>query len=248
MKLLNKTALVALLGLLFVGVAPSAQAQISVGVNIGIPSWGPQVGPNMQYYYIPELDAYYDLYNQSYLFFDGYNWVSSYSLPPSYQGFDPYQFHPIPLAYVGPQPWLYVQRYPQRFAPYRRYYQQPRVVVVQPYRGGYGTYGRGYNGYGGNYNPGYRQQAQVYNNPGRGYDRDNGRGRDDRRGNYRPTPSQGQLPGRGNNGGGNRSGGYQDRSNSEGRQDGGNGGRQESNNSGRQNGNGGNFGSRGRVR
>ena len=206
MKLLPKTALAALLGLLMLGSAPAARAQVRVGVQLGAPGWGPQVGPNMQYYYIPELNAYYDLYNQAYLFFDGYNWISSYALPPTYAGLDPYQFHPVPLAYVGPQPWLYVQQYPQCVAPYRRYYRQPRVVVVQPYqgrRGGYGYgygYGRGYsNGYGGH--NGYYQQGyynQGYQQPGRGYDRDERR-RDERREDnrrndaYQPVP--GQIPG-----------------------------------------------------
>ena len=231
MKLLLKTALVALLGLLVLGNAPTVQAQVRVGVQLGTPGWGPQVGPNMQYYYIPELNAYYDLYNQAYLFFDGYNWVSSYALPPAYAGIDPYQFHPVPLAYVGPQPWLYVQQYPQYVAPYRRYYRQPRVVVVQPYRGqrgGYGYgYGRGYNDY---YNPGYRPQARGYDN--RGYGRDDrddrrgyGRQEDNRRNNvYQPTP--GQNPG-------------QSRAGNDGRQ-----GRSQGDDTNR----GGSYGGRGRVR
>ena len=206
MKLLAKTALAALLGLLVLGNAPTAQAQVRVGVQLGAPGWGPQVGPNMQYYYLPELDAYYDLYNQTYLFFDGYNWVSSYALPPAYAGIDPYQFHPVPLAYVGPQPWLYVQRYPQYVAPYRRYYRQPRVVVVQPYRGqrgGYGYgYGRGYNDY---YNPGYRSQARGYGRNdrdySRGYDRDERQEGNRRNDAYQPAPGQNPAQSRENNDG-----------------------------------------------
>ena len=213
MKLLLKTALAALFGLLVLGSAPAAQAQVRVGVQLGAPVWGPPVGPNMQYYYIPELDAYYDLYNQSYLFFDGYNWVSSYALPPAYAGLNPYQFHPVPLAYVGPQPWLFVRQYPQYVAPYRRYYRQPRVVVVQPYRGGRGGYGygygRGYNdGYSGRnryYDQGYYNQE--YRQPGRGYYRDERREDTRRNDAYQPAPGQNPAPGRGSNGG--RQGNFQ---------------------------------------
>ena len=212
MKLLTKTALAALIGLLVLSNAPAARAQVRVGVQLGAPGWGPQVGPNMQYYYLPELNAYYDLYNRAYLFFDGYNWVSSYALPPAYAGLDPYQFHPVPLPYVGPQPWLYVQQYPQYVAPYRRYYRQPRVVVVQPYRGGGYGYGRGYsNGYGGH--NGYYQQGyynQEYRQPAHGYDRDDRRDerrrderREDNRRNdaYQPAPGRKPAPSRDGNDG-----------------------------------------------
>ena len=220
MKLFPEIALVALLGLLVLGSAPAAQAQMRVGVQLGAPAWGPPVGRHMQYYYIPELDAYYDLYNRAYLFFDGYSWVSSYALPPAYAGLDPYQFHPVPLAYVGPQPWGFVRQYPQYVAPYRRYYRQPRVVVVQPYRGGRGGYGYGYEygrGYSSRYggHNGYDGQGyynQEYRQPGRGYDRDERRrdeGWEDSRRNdaYQPAPGQNPAPGRGSNEG--RQGNFQ---------------------------------------
>jgi hypothetical protein len=136
----------------------AAQAQVSVGVTIGQPAWGPPVAQGTQYYYIPEIDGYYDIYNGVYIVFDGYQWVQM----PYLDGYDPYYFHPYPVSYVGAQPWLYISTYRNRYPQYVTGYR----------RGGYGNAGRtyshdygagrvygydhgGYSGrgnYGGNYN------------------------------------------------------------------------------------------------
>lgn len=106
MKNLLKSGLVLALGLLL----HSGTAQAQVRVNVNIPVWGPPVPTNVQYYYIPEIDGYYDLYTQSYLFFDpAYGaWISSPVLPRAYASYDPRFFHPVVIQYVGRQPWGYL--------------------------------------------------------------------------------------------------------------------------------------------
>ena len=81
----------------------AAQAQVSVGVNIGPPAWGPPVPQGTQYYYIPEIDGYYDIYNGIYIVFDGYQWVQQ----PYLDGYDPRNFHPQYIDYRGDSPWLW---------------------------------------------------------------------------------------------------------------------------------------------
>ncbi|WP_460502631.1 hypothetical protein, partial [Hymenobacter agri] len=177
MKPLAKFIGAALVGTLALLAAPDAQAQVGVNINIGPPAWGPQVPYGTQYYYIPDIDGYYDLYSQQYIVFqDGY-WVP---LPQLY-GYDPYQFHPVVIAYRGREPWLQSSYYHQRYAyqPYRPYG-----------RGGYanGYYNNGYysNGYGrGGYSNGYYGGGRGYNDHDRdGWGRNNGYGggrdRDDR--------------------------------------------------------------------
>ncbi|WP_426489980.1 hypothetical protein [Hymenobacter sp. 102] len=190
MKTLLKTGFVLALGLLL----HSSKAQAQVQVNINTPYWGPAVPPNVQYYYLPELDGYYDIYNQSYLFFDpGYGaWISSPVLPRMYAGYDPRFFHPVAIQYVGRQPWGYLRDH-------RRYCDQWGVrpgryygsnwpghgYAVAP-RGGYGPgyYGSrpyGQSGYGQN---GYRDRDgyRDYRNDRDGrYDRDNRNGRNEDR-------------------------------------------------------------------
>ncbi|WP_191906442.1 hypothetical protein [Hymenobacter baengnokdamensis] len=126
----------------------AAQAQVSLGVNIGLPAWGPPVPQGTQYYYIPEIDGYYDIYNGVYIVFQDGQWIQT----PYLDGYDPYYFHPVPISYAGPQPWLYINTYRSRYPQY--------VTVFR--RGGYGGGGQYY---GHDYGAG-----RVY-----GYDRNRGR-------------------------------------------------------------------------
>lgn len=107
MKTLLKSGIALALGLLLY--SGRAQAQMQVWVNA--PYWGPAVAPHVQYYYIPEIDGYYDLYAQAYLFYDpGFGaWVSSPVLPRAYAAYDPRFFHPVVIEYVGRQPWGYLR-------------------------------------------------------------------------------------------------------------------------------------------
>jgi hypothetical protein len=233
MKFLLKPALpLLLLALLF---GSPTQAQVQVNVNVGAPAWGPPVGPGVQYYYIPEIDGYYDLYTRSYVYFDPYYnaWVSAPALPAYYASYDPRYFHPVVVQYVGRQPWGLI-------------YDHRGYCNARGWRPGYYRSAPGPRWQqGGGYANGYRNQPGRYdNNPYARRDNDRGGyyqgGRDDhndRRGGYdgrrdnpgngpgRPDFNQGQGQGQPGRGPGN--GGF-----------GGNNG----------NGNGGHGGSRGRVR
>ncbi|MBH8559548.1 hypothetical protein [Hymenobacter negativus] len=192
MKPLAKFVGAALVGVFALLVTPAAQAQVGVNINIGTPAWGPQVPYGTQYYYIPEIDGYYDLYNQQYIVYqDGY-WVP---LPELY-GYDPYQFHPVIVDYRGPQPWLQIGYYRQHYAyqPYRNYGPGRGY-----YNGGYGygpSYGRSRYDNRGGYSYGDRDRDNRGGYPnGRNYgDHD----RDDH-GGYRGNDNHGQYPGGGYN-------------------------------------------------
>lgn len=184
MKLMLKSGLLLLLGLLLQ--SGGAQAQVRVNVNIGAPApvWGPAVGPGVQYYYIPEIDGYYDLYTQNYVYLDSYGyWASTPYLPSYYASYDPRFFHPVVVNYVGRQPWGYIYDH--------RAYCSQRGWQPGYYRA---NQGYGYNrGYGQNYGyrapqPNYRPAPGSYSNSpynNRGYARSNDYDRNNR-GNYRP--------------------------------------------------------------
>lgn len=219
MKLLLKSAFLLALGLLVYTEPAQAQVQIQVGINQ--PYWGPPVAQGVQYYYIPEIDGYYDLYSQSYLFFDPVYgaWVSSPVLPRAYAAYDPRFFHPVVIQYVGRQPWGYLRDH-------RAYCNNWGVQPGRYY--GANWPGRGYNSYnvprGGYYNG----NNGYYNRPnyqGGGYARgdyrnDNrggyyGGNRNDNRGGYdnRGNQSQGNYGSHDNRGNDNRAndnrGGYE---------------------------------------
>ena len=200
MKTLLKSGLTLALGLLLYG--SGAQAQVQVSINA--PYWGPAVPANVQYYYIPEIDGYYDLYSQSYLFYDpGYGaWVSSPVLPRLYAGYDPRFFHPVAIQYLGRQPWGYLHDH-------RRYCDQWGVRPGRYY--GSNWPGRGYAvAPRGNYVPAYNNNRPAYGNSGygnAGYARHNDR--DDRGGYY----GRQEQENRGDRGGRQDRGSYDQRGN-----------------------------------
>ena len=130
MNFLPKTLCVALISVFALALAPAAHAQVNVNVNVGRPAWGPAVPQGTQFYYIPEIDGYYDLYAQQYIVYRNGQWVPVAVV----DGYDPYQFHPVVLDYRGRQPWVYVGTHRARY-PRRVVVVQPRPVIVRPRRG-----------------------------------------------------------------------------------------------------------------
>jgi len=103
----------------------TAKAQVSLSVHIGTPPvWAPPVyAHTIRYYYIPEIDSYYDAQRGGYYYYDGPNWVFSASLPGFYAGYNIGTLHHVPVRYYGDRPYTY-------FAPRRAYYVQQYHPVV----------------------------------------------------------------------------------------------------------------------
>ena len=103
----------------------AAHAQISLQVNIGTqPAWGPTGYDHVDYYYIPDVDAYYDVNAQQYVYMDGGAWVTRPYLPPRYANFDLYNAHKVVLN--ERTPWMHETQYRTRYAAYRgRHDQHP---------------------------------------------------------------------------------------------------------------------------
>ncbi len=100
--------------------APAAHAQVSINAQFGHPAWGPAAPAGAQYYYVPEIDGYYDLAARNYIVQRNGRWVPVADV----QGYNPASFHPVVVNYRGRQPWA---QYNDHHA---RYYRRP--VVVQP--------------------------------------------------------------------------------------------------------------------
>ena len=67
------------------------QAQISLSLNIGLqPVWGPVGYDRVNYYYLPDIETYYNVPNRQYTYLVNGRWVTTYSLPPSYRDYDLY--------------------------------------------------------------------------------------------------------------------------------------------------------------
>ena len=124
-----KTVKIAIAGL-FLLVANATQAQVSVNVNIGTPpAWGPSGYAETEYYYLPDIESYYDVRASQFIYFGGGRWVRTSRLPRHYRNYDLYGGYKVVLNdYHGRTPYTYFDRH--RVTYYKGYHGAPK----RPYR------------------------------------------------------------------------------------------------------------------
>lgn len=112
------------------GITDSAIAQnIQISASINIPGWAPYYENQNQvrYYYFPDIEAYYDLRNQEFVYMYNGVWVFSRSLPPAYAWFNLNNSFVVALDYRVFEPWrhfnYYVSHYP-RYYYHSKYYNR----------------------------------------------------------------------------------------------------------------------------
>jgi hypothetical protein len=97
------------------------------------PPWAPAYYPGVRYYYIPDIETYYDLSNQDFVYLDNGQWLFSYELPSIYSGFDLYNAYMIALDQDVFQPWMhhqfYVSNYPRFY--YRSVYKDAAYANIR---------------------------------------------------------------------------------------------------------------------
>ncbi|SNR29885.1 hypothetical protein [Flavobacterium sp. ov086] len=101
-----KTIKYFLIGILFLSFSYT-QAQVSVNVNIGTPpAWGPVGYTDVRYYYLPDLQTYYDVSTSNYVYLNNGRWVRTRSLPSVYRNYDLYNEYKVVLTdYRGDRPY-----------------------------------------------------------------------------------------------------------------------------------------------
>jgi hypothetical protein len=108
----------------------SLQAQVRQYTN---PGWAPAYYSGVRYYYIPDIETFYDLVNQDFVYLDDGQWQFSDGLPPMYSGFDLYNAYVVALDLNVFQPWmhfhLYVSNYPRYY--YRNLYNKTEIANIR---------------------------------------------------------------------------------------------------------------------
>jgi hypothetical protein len=112
----------------------TSTAQAQVNINVAPPTWGPAMAPNTQYYYIPEIDGYYDVPARQYVLLRDGRWARVVNA-----GYDPHTFHPVVVDYVGAQPWVRIEEYrtkyhgnPHGMPPGQAKKMRTQTVIVNP--------------------------------------------------------------------------------------------------------------------
>ena len=139
-----KTLKLVALGL-FLFVSNLTQAQVSVSVTIGSqPSWGPAGYSNVEYYYLPDIEVYYDIRTSQFIFFSGGKWIRSRNLPAQYRYYNLYKGYKVVLRdYHGSRPYSYFKKHKQKY--YRGYKAGPQRTIGRGQEMRYENDNRGYN-------------------------------------------------------------------------------------------------------
>lgn len=107
-----------------------AGAQISLNINIGSqPAWGPVGYDHVDYYYLPDIDAYYDINAHQYVYYDNNGWVHGAILPPRFGSFDVYRSYKVVVN--ERTPWVRNDVYKRKYAAYRGRHDQ---VIIRDSR------------------------------------------------------------------------------------------------------------------
>lgn len=86
----------------------SLKSQVSLGVNIGVPS--------PRYYYLQDIESYYDNQTSMYIYLSGGRWIHSRSLPASYGNYDLNNSHRVVIRdYNGRRPYNYIREHRVNF-------------------------------------------------------------------------------------------------------------------------------------
>ena len=181
-----KTIKSLIIGLLFLS-AGSVQSQVSVNVNIGTPQpvvvaqpkvvvvsppeWGPVGYNNMEYYYLPDIQIYYDVRQSQYIYFGGGKWVRSRNLPSHCRNYNLYNGYKVVLTdYHGHAPYTHFNTHKTKY--YKGYKGKPQ----KNRRDYYAHHNNGNNGNGnnGNGNNGHNND-HLDKHEGKGKGKDKGK-------------------------------------------------------------------------
>lgn len=153
MKTLKLIALV-----IFLFASTANHAQVSVNVNIGTPPlWGPVGYSQVQYYYIPDVQAYYDIQATQFIYFGNGAWIRSSHLPSQYRNYDLYSGYKVVLNdYHGTTPYNNFKSHKVKY--YKGY--------NKGYQENYRTYNKNKEGHGNHDNGKHENNGNGHGNNG----------------------------------------------------------------------------------
>jgi hypothetical protein len=106
-----------------IGFVQVGKAQVNVSINIGSqPLWGPVGHAYARYYYMPEIDVYYDVVHRRYTYYQGNRWVTKSKLPARYKKINLYRTYKVVLN--DRNPWQHHQKHRVTYSRYANNYSQ----------------------------------------------------------------------------------------------------------------------------
>lgn len=113
--------------LFFITAIAFSQVTIVVGSP---PAWGPAGYSNVQYYYLPDVESYYDVHNSRFIYYERGTWVRRATLPKRYRTYDLYNGYKVVMAdYRGNAPYVHFKEYKVK---YKKGYKGPHQKSIGP--------------------------------------------------------------------------------------------------------------------
>lgn len=111
--------------------ANAMKSQVSVNVNIGSPpQWGPVGYTEERYYYLPDVEAYYDINTSMFIYYEENIWVHRTYLPAMYRNYDLYSGYKVVLVdYRGDSPYTHFNDHKVKYA--KGYHGKPQKNIGQ---------------------------------------------------------------------------------------------------------------------
>ncbi|WP_300566092.1 hypothetical protein [Flavobacterium sp.] len=187
-----------LIGAFILFFAIQSNAQVSISLNIGSrPEWCGHYEDDVEYFYLPEIEAYYDVNAAVFIYLGPGGWIRTSYLPEYCHNYDLNRGYKVVLDYRGRTPYTYFNHHRQvyyrdNYRNYRQEYYHPReprrsnyVAMTSPRPRVYAQQGprvythQGNQGNNGGYNNGHGNgngnSHGNGNGHGNGHDRGNGR-------------------------------------------------------------------------
>ena len=107
----------------------TTHAQVSVNLNIGTaPSWGPVGHVETEYYYLPDIEVYYDIRASQFIYFGRGKWIRSRNLPNHYRNYNLYNGYKVVLNdYHGSRPYNHFKSHKIKY--YKGYKGKPQRTI-----------------------------------------------------------------------------------------------------------------------
>src|SRR5215510_3350451 len=104
-----------------------AVAQVSVNINIGAqPVWGPVGYDYVQYYYMPDIEAYYYVPSGQFIYMNNGRWMFATALPYRYRTYNIYTGYKVVIN--EPRPYLHFTTHRVIYAKYKGNYGRQGII------------------------------------------------------------------------------------------------------------------------
>lgn len=108
-----------LFGFLMMGVFASAKVSVTIDKA---PAWGPSVKKE-RYYYLPDIETYYDLDSSEYIYLHNGYWTRAKKLPAVYRGYNLQTGRTVVIRnYYGNAPYVHYSTHRVKYVRGPKYY------------------------------------------------------------------------------------------------------------------------------